>query len=325
VIDLTNWRLRGDGDFDFSVGSSIAGGATMVLVRFDPSDVANATRLAAFRNEYGLDATVTLVGPMDPSLGNSYGLVKLQKPDMAPVDEPTVVPRVLVDEVYYDDLLPWPEEADAAGMSLQRIGTDALGNDVGSWRGATPTPGALRFVPSIQSIAINGGDSSRSVITSVDIQFSTEVTDPTAALSLFNTTTNEQVSGLLVQSQDTDRKTFVTLTFGPGTSVIGRTVGANTLAGGDYELHVVASQITSNSGALPMEQDVLWGDDPADQFFRTYGDHDGSGVVDLFDFAAFRQTFGLADGSPGYLDDLDSNGDGAINLFDFATFRANFG
>jgi hypothetical protein len=325
AIDLTNWRLRGDGDFDFSAGSSIAGGESLVLVRFDPSDVADATRLAAFREEYGIDATVTLVGPMDPSLGNSYGLVKLQKPDMAPVDEPTVVPQVLVDEVYYDDLVPWPEEADAAGMSLQRVGIAALGNDVGSWRGATPTPGTLRFVPSIQSITINEGDSSRSAVTSVGIQFSTEVTDPAAAVSLVNATTNEQVGGLLIQSQDTDRKTFVTLTFGPGTSVIGRTVGANTLAGGDYVLHVMATQITSSSGAVPMEQDVIWGDDPADQFFRKYGDHDGSGLVDLFDFASFRQAFGSSDGSPGYLNDLDANGDGTIDLFDFAAFRANFG
>ncbi len=321
AIDLSNWRLRGDGDFDFGAGTSIAAGATIVIVRFDPNDVATATRMTAFRTEYGIDASVTLVGPMDPSLGNSYGLVKLQKPDMAPVDEPTVVPRVLVDEIFYDDLVPWPEAADAGGMSLQRIGFDALGNAVSSWRGATPTPGATRFVPAIESIVINGGNPTRSVITTVDIQFTTEVIAPTAALALVNASTSEVVSGLAVESHDIERKSLVRLTFAAGPSVVERVVGANTLAAGDYVLQVTGSLVTAKTGGTPMDWDLTWGESPADRFFRKYGDHDGNDLVNLFDFAAFRAAFGFSSGGPGYLDDLDGNGDGTINLFDFAVPR----
>jgi hypothetical protein len=62
-----------------------------------------------------------------------------------------------------------------------------------------------------------------------------------------------------------------------------------------------------------------------DEFFRKYGDDDGSDQVGLADFAAFRATFGLDVDDAGFNSGLDANRDGSIGLTDFATFRSGFG
>ena len=60
AIDTTNWRIRGEVDFDFPAGS-IAAGGTMVLVSFNPT--LNANRLNAFRAHYGIGTDVSVIGP----------------------------------------------------------------------------------------------------------------------------------------------------------------------------------------------------------------------------------------------------------------------
>lgn len=326
AVDLTNWRIRGSGDFDFLAGQMIEAGGLLVAVPFDPTQPLNVARVAAFRAHYGIDATVQLVGPFLPSLGNSYGLVELQKPDEAPVDEPTVLPRVLVDEVLYDDLMPWPVEADGSGMSLQRARPVALGNDAGSWRAATPSPGAIRFVPQVESVTINAGANTRSAVTSLELTFDSLIEFPAAtAFSLTNQSSGQAVTGISASSSDVGGKTVTTLTFTPGTSVIERNLGENTLADGSYLLAISASGIVARTGAAPLDDTELFGDDESDEFFRKYGDHNGDGGVGLLDFAALRRSFGLASGDSEYFGDLDSDGDGVISLLDFGAFRRNFG
>jgi hypothetical protein len=64
------------------------------------------------------------------------------------------------------------------------------------------------------------------------------------------------------------------------------------------------------------------------EYVGTRGDCDGSGIVNLVDFATFSNCFGLAapsaacDATDFACSDLDQNG--AINLVDFATFATNF-
>jgi hypothetical protein len=241
------------------------------------------------------------------------------------VDEPTVVPRVLVDEVLYDDLAPWPQAADGSGDSLQRRRPATLGIDAGSWRALAPTPGIARYEVQVESITVNGGQSTRSVVTSVSVVFDSPVSAPPTAFALTGVTTNQQVTSLSVQTTIAGGKTTALLTFDSGPSVIERTVGENTLAAGYYQLTVLASGVTAQSGGASMDGDVHFGEQTTDLFFRKYGDHDGNDLVNLFDFASFRATFGKSSGSTGYLDDLDGDGNGVINLFDFAQFRTGFG
>ena len=140
TIDLTNWRLRGEADYDFVAGTTLAAGAALIVVSFDPSDFINLPKLAAFRAEYGLSNSDIIVGGYTGSLSNSSGRISLQQPDTP--DALGVVPRVVVDEVVYDDLAPWGD-ADGSGLSLQRDDLSANGNLASSWVAATPTPGAF--------------------------------------------------------------------------------------------------------------------------------------------------------------------------------------
>ncbi|TWU39090.1 CotH protein [Novipirellula aureliae] len=141
TIDLTDWRLRGEADFDFATGQLMASGQSLVVTTFDPSDSANESRVAAFKAQFGIGETVVLVGPFSGSLSNNHGVVKLQSPDEPPLDDPGITPHINVDELFYDDLAPWPVSADGSGNSLNRIDPSPLGADASSWEAATPTPG----------------------------------------------------------------------------------------------------------------------------------------------------------------------------------------
>ena len=149
------WRLRGDADFDFPTNITLAPGATLLLVNFDPASNTNA--LAVFRATYGLNAGVSLFGPYSSSLDNSGARVELQKPD-AP--NAGIIPRIVVDTVQYRDTAPWPAGADGAGSSLQRLVAGAYGNEPTNWFAAGLTPGASsvpNVAPTIAILTPNNG------------------------------------------------------------------------------------------------------------------------------------------------------------------------
>ena len=144
IVDLTQWRIRQGIDFDFADGLQLDRGQSLIIVPFEPGREDNAARLAAFRNHYQLDENVVIVGGYSGQLSNGGELVQLQRPDSPPVDEPDFIPRLLEDEVLYDDVAPWPL-ADGNGNSLQRVG-DSFGNLAASWFAQPPTPGAFIHV-----------------------------------------------------------------------------------------------------------------------------------------------------------------------------------
>jgi hypothetical protein len=148
TVDFGNWRLRGGVDFDFAAGTTLAPGQTLVVIPFDPSNPANATRLAALRTQYGFEDGVMMVGGYQGQLSNNGERVQLQRPGIPPENDPTSIPRLLEDEVIYDDLAPWPADADGRGPSLQRHDLSGWGNAASSWSSGNPTPGSIQeFVP----------------------------------------------------------------------------------------------------------------------------------------------------------------------------------
>ena len=136
AVDLTEWRIRGEADYDFAAGTELAAGEAIVVVSFDPA--VDTVKLDAFRAHYGISAEVTIVGAASASLSNSTGRIALQQPD-AP-DALGEIPHVVVDEIVYDDLLPWAN-ADGTGQSLERDDLEANGNFSTTWIAAAPTPG----------------------------------------------------------------------------------------------------------------------------------------------------------------------------------------
>lgn len=138
-ILLSDWRLRGDADYNFPAGTVLADGAKLVLVSFEPN---NVTLQTEFRAIHGISNSVALLGPWtDGSLDNSGGTVKLLAPTAG--DPDTV--HYLVDRVIYDDAAPWPVNADGVGLSLHRSSTENYGDLAASWNAAIPSPGTAQL------------------------------------------------------------------------------------------------------------------------------------------------------------------------------------
>ena len=124
----------------------MAAGGTLLVISFNPADPGNATRLDAFRAHYGIGDTIPLVGGYQGQLSDTGEIVRLERPGAAPLDDPTAFPRLLEDEVLYDNLVPWPIGAAGSGQSLHRVGGHApLGSSASSWTAASPSPGASSF------------------------------------------------------------------------------------------------------------------------------------------------------------------------------------
>ncbi|HYG36956.1 MAG TPA: lamin tail domain-containing protein, partial [Clostridia bacterium] len=127
--DLGGYRLGGDIDFVFPAGTTLAGGAFVVVAKSP----------AALQSTYGLSR---VLGPYTNSLPNSSGRVRILNPAGA-----------VFLEVNYSDEPPWPASADGAGHSLVLArpsygednplawaASDAIGGSPGRLDPFTPDP-----------------------------------------------------------------------------------------------------------------------------------------------------------------------------------------
>lgn len=186
-----------------------------------------------------------------------------------------------------------------------------------------------QIVPAVVGVTINEGTSlpmSRSQITSVTIEFDTLI-DSTALQSAFQITnfdTGQVVNTLIVGSADSATQTTVTLTFGDGgVSVVNRAgtgLLGNSLADGNYVLDINSLFIVAATGGSPMAADYQFGGQlaaasPNDNFFRIYGDADGSGVTETADLNGF-----FVPNFFGSNDQMDANGDGVVETADLNLF-----
>ncbi len=181
--------------------------------------------------------------------------------------------------------------------------------------------------PVVASVIINGGDEQRSTLEQLRVVFDkiVEIDDQTGqpfAISNLDTLANVDHDTTV---SEVDGQTVVDFLF------TSQTNGSGSLVDGDYLLQIDGNSISADGIALDGDGDDTpggtheFGRVEADNFFRMFGDGNGNGRVELFDFAAFRSTYSLVDGDAGYLGHFDSNANDRIELFDFAAFRNNFG
>ncbi len=124
------WRLSGIG-FTLPTNLTLSPQALLLLTATNPAD---------FRARYSVPADVTVLGPFSGTLQDGGENLQLQAPDNPNTNG---VPYVSLDEVRYNDKSPWPQAADGAGLSLQRLNPTGFANSPANWIAAAPTPGRL--------------------------------------------------------------------------------------------------------------------------------------------------------------------------------------
>jgi hypothetical protein len=137
-VDLSGWRLKGDTEYIFPSGTSLAAGSYLLLVSFDPSVTSNLT---SFRTNYSLGTSTPIYGPYSESLANSTFDLEISYPALIG----GYTNYINVDKVEYRDSSPWPTKADGKGNSLQRASSSVIGNTAANWTANTPTPGAINL------------------------------------------------------------------------------------------------------------------------------------------------------------------------------------
>jgi hypothetical protein len=146
-----SWRIRGGVEFDFPHNFSLAAGATVLLVGFDPAVETN--RVHAFRATYGVPTTTLLLGPFVGRLNDIGEELHLQEPDKPEPPEssrPGYVPYCMVESIKYASSGLWPSGANDTGKSIHRIQAAAYGNNPTNWAAAMPLPGSV-LLPGLDS------------------------------------------------------------------------------------------------------------------------------------------------------------------------------
>ena len=119
AFDLSGWRLDGV-DFTFPSGTVIDPGAFLVL----------AKDKAAFATSYG--SSISVLGEFLGSLANGGETLTLIQPGATSAQD------VVIDQVTYDNHLPWSPDANGLGASLQLIDAVQDNSRVADWT-AVPT------------------------------------------------------------------------------------------------------------------------------------------------------------------------------------------
>lgn len=117
-----SWRIDGGIDYEFPQNFSLPPGQALWLVPFSPEQ--DGDLLTQFCSTYNLDKENELImGPYSGHLSNGGERISIEYPQASddPL-KPEEISWVVVDEVFYSDRSPWPEEADGTGKSLIRTG-----------------------------------------------------------------------------------------------------------------------------------------------------------------------------------------------------------
>lgn len=158
-VDLTEWHLDGGVDLKFAAAPFdpndpnnppppiIKPGESVLVLSFNPDKPESQDQRDAFRTFYGIGAEVQLFGGYSGSLANGGERVELQRADSPPSDAPDFFPRLLEDEVRYDDVAPWPTGPDGGGVSLNRKDVNVWGRQVDNWTADVPSPGSFNLQP----------------------------------------------------------------------------------------------------------------------------------------------------------------------------------
>lgn len=184
---------------------------------------------------------------------------------------------------------------------------------------------AVPLPPTIVDVIVNAGDSSRSSLDSVAVQFdqivSIDSSGPDPAVEIVNRATNASVPINTLVSIVND-KTVLEISFSNPAGI----------ADAKYMLNLDAQLISASgllldgnrNGVVDGEDDFQFGAESSDAFFKFYGDTDGDRDVDGQDHGRFGLSFLKTVGQAGFDPRLDSDFDGDVDGQDYGRFGIRF-
>src|SRR5262249_40293307 len=134
--------------------------------------------------------------------------------------------------------------------------------------------------PRVAAVGVNAGAAQRSMVTSVQVTFSTVVTVGPGAFTLTYLGGPSGVIGSTVGGFTVSTATIGGVTVATLTGFTGTDTSSGSLIDGRYALKVTGSAITANG--LPMAADFVFADSGStagSQLFRFYGDINGDRFV----------------------------------------------
>jgi hypothetical protein len=184
-------------------------------------------------------------------------------------------------------------------------------------------PPPLSSPPWVQSVVVNDGNVQRSMVTSVTVTFSGEVTIDPDAFAVLKMGAGGGWVTVAVVSTFQNQQTIAILTFSDSLT------GYGSLIDGEYQLTVRSNAIRDSVTQVALDGDrdglaggnFVFGNRLADAFFRKFGDSDGDRDVDTLDLLRFRQAY-LTPGSYKWYFDLDNDTD--IDSLDLLRFRQRY-
>ncbi|MFT5523981.1 MAG: hypothetical protein ACI9HK_001931, partial [Pirellulaceae bacterium] len=353
--DLSNWELDGGISFTFSQNTMLPSGETLVVTSRDPADPVNANWLQQFRDFYSIDASVMVVGGYRRQLSNGGDRVTLLRAVDPPLDDPTVIPLLVEDEVDYDDAAPWPIHADGNGTSLRRVSESLWGNDPTSWSADGPTPGStIVQLPTVVSAEANA--SSHALISApfftapvdpADLQSGTQPSSWAKQQSYIHTLTitfsepvNVELSDFAITNlgvnapNDSDVVVDISgATMTQLSSVVQIHLPQGLIPEGVLRIDVPGSVSDYSGSLLDGDSNGTAGDSysvagsVANKIFQLTSEFSGDLGISVFDFSTFSYWFGESTVAAGGLapEYADMNIDGGVSVFDFTRFSSNFG
>ena len=149
AIDVEGWRIAGDVRITFKAGTTIPPQETLLAVPYDPRF---GTQDDVFRSVMDVDPSTETIGRFTGRFDDDRGVVRLERPDEPPIEQPTVIPYLTIDEVAYLTESPWPADANGTGDSLTRISETVLGTVPTNWTARPPSAGSVDY----QAIPVDG-------------------------------------------------------------------------------------------------------------------------------------------------------------------------
>ena len=148
AIPTHTWRLDRGVRYSFPTNITLLPKELILILPFDPLGEPELTQNLI--RTYAIPAKVRLFGPYSGQLsdqGDTLELLRADAPQQPPHPDAGFVPYLIVDQLSYGILSPWPNPLLTPGSSLHKVDLALYANDPAHWKAESPTAGISNILP----------------------------------------------------------------------------------------------------------------------------------------------------------------------------------